>query len=812
MKPTRYRFGDCRLDVAARELWRADERVALAAKAFECLAYLIEHRDRAVGRDELVAAVWGRVDGSDSLLTQAIWRARRAIGDSGSDLTNTLRTVPRFGYRWAAPVQIDPESTNGESDTALAATAAALTATPASPSATKAASESSEAFHAPPADVPSNGNASPPMSSHARSRTRRPLRLLAAAAAVLAAVLAIVVGVNRYVPQHDDTAPDTASLIVVLPVGLADTSTETAWLRFGAMDYVASRLREARLGVMPSERVVAIAKPAANASGPDADERTRLLRITGAHYLLVPRATRSEGLWHFAIEAYHADRARTYRADAATPLEAADGAAASFLADLGTAAAVAKQPGAIDELVQRVDAATLASDVAEARRWLDATTPEQRTDPRIQVRFGRLALRNGQLEDAETALLPLAQSRSDLAPSLRAVAQMGLAGIAVRRHRYSEAEPLYNSALATLGENGDAGLRGRAYGERAIVNGGLGRLDLAIADMGRARSELERSGDPIGSAYLDINAGLVTAQRGRYGEALGTLDRAIAAFDRYGIADGLATALANKANLQLGQLDAGGAVASSARAWTLLAKFEDHRLIEFVAQNHIRALRSNGRLAEAALALDRFDVAGDHASADPMFATLRAALLVDQGKGRLALQLADDILDRIKHAPAGSCSDTIPEAALVLTQAALQSRRADSARPLIARLGEFVDSPQKDPSWGFATELARGLILAADADPEADRHFAAALALADSQSEPDAIVAAVASYAAYLSSHGDRARAAALLAHVEPYADRDYRAARAAAQLHLLLDERDPAMKAEGKARALAGERIASSP
>ena len=424
------------------------------------------------------------------------------------------------------------------------------------------------------------------------------------------------------------------------------------------------------------------------------------------------------------------------------------------------------------------------------------------------MRDGRIAFRGGRLEDAEAAFAPLADAAT-IDTTLRAQAQLGLGGIAVRRRQYDRAEPYYTQALATLGEDGEPNLRGRAYTERAVVRGGLGRLDLAIADIGRARSELERGGDPLGTAYADINAALIAGQRGRYDEAVAAFDRSTAAFERFGIADGLATSLANKANLQLTLLETGGALASTTQAWALLPRLEDRRLIEFVAQNHIRALRSSGRLAEAGLALERFE-RGDGASQDPEFAVLRAGVLLDQGKAPLALQLADEILDRIEHAPAGSCSDSIPQAALVLTEAALQSRRADAAEPLLARLDEFLASPQ-DPGWLFATELARGELKASRGEADADRHFAAALAQADSAGEPADIVAAAAAYAAFLVAHDDRAHAAAVLARLDPYVDRDYRAARAAARLHALLDQPAPAAAADLKARALAGERVATS-
>src|SRR5215470_20391038 len=101
MAGTSYRFGRFRVSAATRELTDGVRAIELPARAFDCLVYLIEHRDRAVGRDELIAAVWGRADVSEALLNHTILKIRRALGGGGSEW---IRTVPRFGYRWAGPV------------------------------------------------------------------------------------------------------------------------------------------------------------------------------------------------------------------------------------------------------------------------------------------------------------------------------------------------------------------------------------------------------------------------------------------------------------------------------------------------------------------------------------------------------------------------------------------------------------------------------------------------------------------------------------------------------------------------------------
>ena len=52
------RFGDCTLDIETRRLFRGDEEVHLSPKAFELLRLLIQHRDRALSKAELLEHVW----------------------------------------------------------------------------------------------------------------------------------------------------------------------------------------------------------------------------------------------------------------------------------------------------------------------------------------------------------------------------------------------------------------------------------------------------------------------------------------------------------------------------------------------------------------------------------------------------------------------------------------------------------------------------------------------------------------------------------------------------------------------------------
>src|SRR4051812_14833488 len=103
-----HEFGEFRFVPSARELWRRGRRVALPRRTFECLDYLLAHRDRAVGRDELVTAIFGRSNVSDAQLGQIVLRTRRAVADDGNT-QQVIRTVPGFGYRWVADVRVGVE-------------------------------------------------------------------------------------------------------------------------------------------------------------------------------------------------------------------------------------------------------------------------------------------------------------------------------------------------------------------------------------------------------------------------------------------------------------------------------------------------------------------------------------------------------------------------------------------------------------------------------------------------------------------------------------------------------------------------------
>jgi adenylate cyclase len=96
-----FQFEGYTLDIARNSLRTADGEIALRRKSFELLRYLVENPDRLVTKEELLKAIWPNVVVTDDSLTQCVSEVRQAIGDRKQTI---IATVPRRGYRFAAPV------------------------------------------------------------------------------------------------------------------------------------------------------------------------------------------------------------------------------------------------------------------------------------------------------------------------------------------------------------------------------------------------------------------------------------------------------------------------------------------------------------------------------------------------------------------------------------------------------------------------------------------------------------------------------------------------------------------------------------
>jgi len=129
-----YVFGAYEFDTDRRVLRLAGTPVDLEPKVFDLLAYLIQHHDQFVSREQLYTQLWAQQFVSEAALTYCISEARKAVGDNGR-AQRVIKTVHGRGYRFIAPVaERLPGSTSGEAATVPALLPKADPTPPATPS------------------------------------------------------------------------------------------------------------------------------------------------------------------------------------------------------------------------------------------------------------------------------------------------------------------------------------------------------------------------------------------------------------------------------------------------------------------------------------------------------------------------------------------------------------------------------------------------------------------------------------------------------------------------------------------------------
>lgn len=99
-----YRFEGLELDPLLRCLRREGVELEVRQKSLRALIYLLEHRHRLVTKEELIGHVWEGMAVTDDALVQLIKELRRHLGDDPRR-PRFIKTVPRGGYRFIAPVE-----------------------------------------------------------------------------------------------------------------------------------------------------------------------------------------------------------------------------------------------------------------------------------------------------------------------------------------------------------------------------------------------------------------------------------------------------------------------------------------------------------------------------------------------------------------------------------------------------------------------------------------------------------------------------------------------------------------------------------
>jgi adenylate cyclase len=99
-----YRFGPFQLDVRERRLSRGTVVIPLRLKVFDTLRVLVENAGRLVTKQDLLDAVWPETTVEENNLNHNVSVLRKALGERATG-QQYIETVPRVGYRFAAPIE-----------------------------------------------------------------------------------------------------------------------------------------------------------------------------------------------------------------------------------------------------------------------------------------------------------------------------------------------------------------------------------------------------------------------------------------------------------------------------------------------------------------------------------------------------------------------------------------------------------------------------------------------------------------------------------------------------------------------------------
>ena len=88
-------FKDLHIDLQARRVWRGEAELSLTPREYALIAALVENRNCAVTRDDLLTQAWGySYIGVSRTVDVHINRVRRKLG-----LEREIQTIFKVGYR-----------------------------------------------------------------------------------------------------------------------------------------------------------------------------------------------------------------------------------------------------------------------------------------------------------------------------------------------------------------------------------------------------------------------------------------------------------------------------------------------------------------------------------------------------------------------------------------------------------------------------------------------------------------------------------------------------------------------------------------
>jgi DNA-binding winged helix-turn-helix (wHTH) protein/tetratricopeptide (TPR) repeat protein/TolB-like protein len=782
-------FGAWRINPETRELWRGDERLSVPPRVFDCLVYLIEHRERAVGRDELISAVWGRVDVADVQVSQLIARTRRLLDDD-AQAQELIRTISGFGYRWVAQAEPQPTSSSSQSPSSSPPPAAITVAAPGAGADMRAEPPS-------PAAPPDSPQPSMPASRAAQSSLAR--RWIIALGLIVFGLLAALLW--RLLPGASslpDRAAASAAIIAVLPFAVQSEADDHAWLRLGAMDLLAHRLRRTGLPVPPSESVVSAQREpgVAEPRRPEA-----VAAILGADRYVQGRISADEGGWRVQLDVHGGELpSLSVEALRPDPIAAVRQASELLLIRLGHAGHQIDEAGIdLTDLDQRIKAAILAGDQAAASALLDAAPAALKTQPRLRLRRAEFDYHAGRLDASQQQIDALLDEPA-LEPLIRVRALLARGLLGLRRGDCPEAGLWLDRALESRGEPEQAQELATALTARGMVKACLQQPAEAAADFGLARLRFEAQGDRLGVARVENYLGLFEIDRQRPESALPHLQAALATFDSFGVVDArraVNTAVIQAHSLLLRWVDAGQA---AERLLALRDQVADPTHRQLLDSDRSRVLLARGQLAEARRLIDGAErEAGGEGMATRHLRHSRALLAWQQ-------QNWDELHEVTGSALQGwSRRNEMDRAWLIWARSRAAAARALPVEPVPVVLREQATGIDAALALLALADAVR-LQQAGDIDA-ADQAYRRAVAHADALALASITVLVAGEYGHWLLSRGRLDEAEAMAGRIAGWAGQDYHAALLRLAVYHARGQAGAWRRSLEPLQALAGER-----
>jgi DNA-binding winged helix-turn-helix (wHTH) protein/tetratricopeptide (TPR) repeat protein len=754
-----YRFAGFALDPKARTLQRAGQPVAVEPRVFDLIVYLIEQRQRAIGRDELIAAAWGRVDCSDGTLAQAVLKARRLLDDDGH-AQRAIRTVARFGYQWVASVAIDDD---------VSAAAAVPDLPPAAAAATPSLAD----------DLP--------LRRFARRRWT-----LAAALTGIAAIALLAMLAWRAPTKSAFRARPVPGLVLVAPATVRSAIAQDGWMRLGLMAMSADALRDLPgHSLVPSESVLT-----AVAAAPEASPE-RLREATGASTLVLIEAQRSQAQWTLNATLLGTNgQTQIVSAENGDATAAAAALAERIRGALGGSerSESSTSPEAL-ATAARMQAAILEG---HAERALDlAAASTVGDEPEVALLRAKALNRLGRADVAIAAMRALVARAGTAHPPWLPTAWSTLGYGELLLGHDAAAQQAFHTAIAQAG--GDRAELARGWRGLGNAQAAGGAYADAEASFHRARLELGEDGDRLLLAHIDDDLGTTLARRGRYDEAIASYRRAADAAAAIGATEIELGARMNVAMALDEELRHADALAAWHDLLPRLNALDYPAMQRFAAVHHAEVLAETGAFAAARAELGRVSNAAtsDNALSDASLGALRVERLLGddaavRGPAVEIAQKAAEPATRIGAAVVRLMSD--------LAVGDLASARADAA--LLSAAGE----PPDDATRALIRVAQAALHVRSGETQAAQADYREALARVRDSGSPRQLRDVAIPYAYLQLAQGDEETARMLAGLIEAHAGDDFASTLLLARLAAARQPAEAARLYE-RARKLAGAR-----